>query len=430
MNHSLDNEQDSNNEKAYQLPPLSLLSENTEVIEDKDDFEAKATAQKIQKIYKSFGIDVTIPDYYCGARVTRYEVCPGMGVRIKDITSLKYDLMLHLETTDLRMDMPKPGNPISVGIEIPNQKIRWVYLNSIIKSDEFQNNKFKLPIVIGKGFNDKIVIYDLAKMPHLIIGGNIGSGKSVVIESIIISLIFKTTPEDVKLILIDPKVVELSRFIGIPNILLSAITPYVEKGIGALNWAVNEMKTRFNIFSQNEVKDIDGYNEKMIRLMEEHKAGSNLECKSVEKMSHIVIIIDELVDFMREYPNKTEEYIVRLAQLARPCGIHLIITTQTPTSNVLTGLIKANIPSRIALYVGVADDSRLIIDEPGAEKLMGLGDMLFLPSDYSSPVRIQGAFMPEDESEAVLDYIKSNNTCNVSEMEKIESEVGSLSNQI
>lgn len=408
MNHSFDNEQDTNNEKAYQLPPLSLLSENTEVVEDNDDFVAKATGQKIQEIYKNFGVDVIVSDYYCGARVNRYEVRPGTGVRIKDITALKYDLMLHLGTPDLRMDIPKPGNPISVGIEIPNKKSRWVYLNSILRSDEFQNNKFKLPIVIGKGFNDKVVIHDLAKMPHLIVSGYTGSGKSSLIDSFIMSLIFKTTPEDVKLMLIDPKIVDLSRYNGIPNLLLPVITD-IEKGIGALNWAVNEMESRFNIFAQNGAKDIDGYN---------------------DKMSHIVIIINELADYMRLYPYITEEYIVRLAQLARPCGIHLIITTQTPTSNVLTGLIKANIPSRIALYVGVADDSRLIIDEPGAEKLMGLGDMLYFPSDYSSPVRIQGAFMPEDESEAVLDYIKSNNTCNVSEMEKIESEVGSLSNQI
>lgn len=408
MNHSFDNEQDSNNEKAYQFPPLSLLSDNTEVIEDKDDFEAKATAQKIQEIYKNFGIDVIVSDYYCGARVTRYEVRPGTGVRIKDITTLKYDLMLHLGTQDLRMDIPKPGNPISVGIEIPNKKSRWVYLNSIIRNDEFQNNKFKLPIVIGKGFNDKIVIYDLAKMPHLIIGGNTGSGKSSLIDSFIMSLIYKTTPEDVKLMLIDPKIVDLIKYNGIPNLLLPVITD-IEKGIGALNWAVNEMESRFNIFAQNCVKDIDGYN---------------------DKMPHIVIIIDELADYMRLYPDKTEEYIVRLAQLGRPCGIHLIITTQTPTSSVLTGLIKANIPSRIALSVGSADDSRLIIDEPGAEKLMGLGDMLFFPSKYPTPMRIQGALMPEDESEVVLDYIKSNNTCNVSEMEKLERKVSSLSEQI
>ena len=355
--------------------------------------ELLASAAKLEETLKSFGVNAKVIVVSKGPSVTRYELQPSAGVKVSKIINLSDDIALSLAAKGVRIEAPIPGKA-AVGIEIPNQVTSAVFLREVLDSDVFKNTKSKLAFALGKDISGNCVVADLTKMPHLLIAGATGSGKSVCINTLIISILYKYSPNDVKLLMVDPKVVELNVYNGIPHLLIPVVTN-PKKAAGALNWAVNEMTKRYNTFAETGVRNIEGYNE----LYEKGKVEN--------KMQWIVIIIDELADLMMVCPGDVEDYIARLAQMARAAGMHLVIATQRPSVDVITGIIKANIPSRISFAVSSQIDSRTILESSGAEKLLGKGDMLYYPVGESKPIRVQGAFITEEEVEKVVGYIKS-----------------------
>jgi len=386
--------------QSYQFPPMSLLKLPKKKGKINIDMENKATAIRLQQTLQNFGVKVTITDISCGPSVTRYELQPEQGVKVSKIVSLADDIKLNLAAADIRIEAPIPGKA-AIGIEVPNKEAGSVSLRELLEDDSFLNSSSKIVFAAGKDIAGKPIVADIAKMPHLLIAGATGSGKSVCINTIIMSILYKAKPDEVKLIMVDPKVVELSVYNGIPHLLIPVVTD-PKKASGALNWAVVEMMDRYKKFAQMSVRNLKGYNaeiEKMSVAEDEVRP---------EKMPEIVIIIDELADLMMVAPGEVEDAICRLAQLARAAGIHLVIATQRPSVNVITGIIKANVPSRIAFSVSSGVDSRTIIDMNGAEKLLGKGDMLFFPSGYPKPVRVQGAFVSDEEVSAVVDFLKQN----------------------
>ncbi len=382
----------------YVFPPLNLLKRGNGDKNSTDKGELRSTAMKLQQTLANFGVKVTVTDANCGPSVTRYELQPEQGVKVSKIVSLADDIKLNLAASDIRIEAPIPGKA-AVGIEVPNKTNSMVMLGDLFSGPEFKKHGSPIAFAAGKDIGGQTVIADIAKMPHLLIAGATGSGKSVCINTIIMSILYKAKPEDVKLIMIDPKVVELSVYNGIPHLLIPVVTD-PKKAAGALNWAVAEMTERYNKFALYGVRDLKGYNEKVDTIQDIED-----ENKPV-KLPQIVIIVDELADLMMVSSNEVEDAIVRLSQLARAAGIHLIIATQRPSVNVITGLIKANVPSRIAFSVSSGVDSRTIIDMNGAEKLLGKGDMLFYPQGYQKPARVQGAFVSDEEVSAVVEFIK------------------------
>lgn len=384
----------------YRFPDTSLLSPPKKNIEGMTDDELRQTAAKLKNTLDSFGVKVEMKNISCGPTVTRYELQPAMGVKVSRITGLTDDIKLSLAASDIRIEAPIPGKS-AVGIEVPNKKTTMVLLRDLLESREFKEHPSSLAFAVGKDIGGKTIVSDIAKMPHLLIAGATGSGKSVCINTLIMSILYKASPEDVKLIMVDPKVVELSVYNGIPHLLIPVVTD-PKKASGALNWAVAEMMERYKKFADLGVRDIKGFNAK-VSVVE------NEQDERFQKMPQIVIIVDELADLMMVSPGEVEDAICRLAQLARAAGIHLIIATQRPSVNVITGLIKANVPSRVAFAVSSAVDSRTILDGGGAEKLLGNGDMLFFPSGYPKPVRIQGSFISDKEVSAVVEFLTAEN---------------------
>ncbi len=384
---------------SYVMPPIYLLEASGRIDTDLQQQELKIIGEKLVETLKSFGVQTKIVDICRGPSVTRYELQPAAGVKVSKITNLADDLALNLAAVGVRIEAPIP-NKAAVGIEVPNKNKTTVRMRELIESNAFNNSKSNLTVVLGRDIAGKVTIADLAKMPHMLIAGTTGSGKSVCINSLIVSLIYKSSPDDVRFLMIDPKVVELGIYNGIPHLLVPVVTD-PRKAAGALGWAVTEMLSRYKIFADSNVKDLHGYNElaKSNNYVDENGQPMN-------KMPQIVIIIDELADLMMAAPNEVEDYICRLAQMARAAGMHLLVATQRPTVNVVTGLIKANIPSRIAFAVSSTIDSRTILDATGAEKLLGAGDMLFSPVGAHKPTRIQGCFVNEAEIEKIVDSIK------------------------
>ena len=377
----------------YVFPSIDLLA----VPKQGEVFDRKAihgVAVKLQKTLASFGVDAKVTNITKGPTVTRYELTPSTGVKVSKIVNLSDDIALNLAAKSIRIEAPIPGKA-AVGIEVPNAICESVMLREVIESDAFKNHKSKLAFALGKDAAGEVCVGDIAKMPHVLIAGATGSGKSVCINSIIVSILYKAKPSEVKMILVDPKMVELSGYNGIPHLLIPVVTD-PKKAAGALNWAVQEMVNRYNLFASKGVKDIKGYN----MVMEKESEGV--------KLPQIVIIIDELADLMMVAPNDVEDAICRLAQMARAAGMHLVIATQRPSVDVITGIIKANIPSRIAFTVSSQVDSRTILDMAGAEKLLGKGDMLYYPVGETKPLRMQGTFISEKEIESIVDEIKSN----------------------
>ncbi|WP_415990229.1 DNA translocase FtsK 4TM domain-containing protein [Intestinibacter bartlettii] len=375
----------SNGSSNYKKPSINCLKNYNG---SKNSYKEQNKSKEVIDTLKNFNIEIQDCNATFGPTITRYEVSPKPGTKVSKIVNLSDDLALSLAARSIRIEAPVPGKSV-IGIEVPNDKPQVVGLREVITSNEFINDPSSLAVGLGKEISGKPLIADLAKMPHLLIAGATGSGKSVCVNTIITSLLYKSSPEEVKLLLIDPKVVEFAHYNGIPH-LLSPVVTDPKKASNALNWAVNEMNKRYQLFAENGVKDIAGYNRK---------------CEN--KMHKIVIIIDELADLMMACGNEVEDYICRLAQMARAAGMHLIIATQRPSVDVITGIIKANIPSRIAFAVSSQTDSRTILDMGGAEKLLGKGDMLYYPLGAAKPVRIQGAFISEEESEKVIDEIKA-----------------------
>lgn len=378
--------------KEYVFPPIDLLGKEPEYTGGETREEMLENAKKLEDTLHSFGVSAKVVQINKGPTVTRYELTPSQGVKVSKIVNLSDDIALNLAATGIRIEAPIPGKA-AVGIEVPNKEVQSVYMRTVLESDAFKNAESKLTFVLGKDIAGNCVVTDIAKMPHLLIAGATGSGKSVCINTIITSIIYKAKPEEVKLLLVDPKVVELSIYNGIPHLLIPVVTD-PKKAAGALNWAVKEMLLRYNTFAESHVRDIKGYN-----AMKKEKGETDL-------MPQIVIIIDELADLMMAAPNEVEESICRLAQLARAAGMHLIIATQRPSVDIITGVIKANIPSRIAFAVSSGIDSRTILDTVGAEKLLGKGDMLFYPTGKIKPIRVQGAFVTDKEVENIVDFVK------------------------
>lgn len=389
---SLQENKEDEGEDNYKFPPLDLLKEYDQL--DIDDSIIIKKAEKIEKTLQEFSIEARVVQIDKGPTVTCFELEPKPGVKVSKIVNLADDLSLALATSGIRIQAPIPGKSV-IGLEIENEVKNSVALKEMFVSEEFQKEKSKMPMALGKDISGKCIISSIDKMPHLLIAGATGSGKSVCINTLIMSILYKASPDDVKLILIDPKVVELSIYNNIPHLAIPVVTD-PQKASSALNWAVREMERRYEIFSKNHVRDINSYNRKN-------------KDNSLEKLSYIVIIIDELSDLMMISANDVEDSICRLAQMARACGIHLIIATQRPTVDVITGTIKANIPSRISFAVSSQIDSRTILDQSGAEKLIGKGDMLFYPSTASKARRIQGAFVSDEEVEEVVNYLISKN---------------------
>jgi len=386
----------------YQFPPVDLLSRPVYKNTGNAEEELHQTAEKLRSTLESFGVRVTINNVSRGPAVTRYELQPEQGVKVSKITGLADDIKLNLAAADVRIEAPIPGKA-AVGIEVPNKENTAVFLRELIESPEFLNHSSNLAFTVGKDIGGQNVVADIAKMPHVLIAGATGSGKSVCINTIIMSILYKAHPNDVKLIMVDPKVVELSVYNGIPHLLIPVVTD-PKKASAALNWAVAEMMERYEKFAALGVRDLKGYNKRIEEAAEEGHTDDKFQ-----KLPQIVIIVDELADLMMVAPGEVEDAICRLAQLARAAGIHLIIATQRPSVNVITGLIKANVPSRVAFAVSSGVDSRTILDSVGAEKLLGKGDMLFYPSGYPKPVRIQGAFVSDKEVNQVVDFLKGQN---------------------
>lgn len=396
----------------YKFPPISILGKDPQAGTTQSKAQMLATAQKLEDTLKSFGVDAKVMQINQGPTVTRYEVSPSHGVKVSKIVNLADDIALNLAASGIRIEAPIPGKA-AVGIEVPNKEQQSVYLRTVLESEQFKKFPSKLAFALGQDIAGNAVVTDIAKMPHLLIAGATGSGKSVCINTLITSIIYKAKPDEVKLILVDPKVVELSVYNGIPHLMIPVVTD-PKKAAGALNWAVREMLARYNSFAEHSVRDIKGFN-----AMKAENGESDF-------MPQIVIIIDELADLMMASPKEVEDSICRLAQMARAAGIHLIIATQRPSVDVITGVIKANIPSRLAFAVSSGIDSRTILDMNGAEKLLGKGDMLFYPTGMSKPVRIQGAFVTDKEVENIVDFLKkesSGTDYNETVMEEISSAV-------
>lgn len=384
--------------KKYKFPPLSLLSKNENSSSSSIE-SLSQTAHKLEDALDSFGVSARVTDVSQGPSVTRYELEPAVGVKVSRITSLADDLKLHLAAKDIRIEAPIPGKS-AVGIEVPNAVSSGVKLRELFEDGEFKNFGGNIAFAVGKDISGKVIVTDISKMPHMLIAGSTGSGKSVCINTIIMSIIYKHDPKDVQLIMVDPKVVELNVYNGIPHLMIPVVTD-PKKAAGALNWAVNEMTERYKLFADQSVRDLKGYNAKVDGMRE------NGDSDAPAHLPQIVIIVDELADLMMVAAKEVEESICRLAQLARACGIHLILATQRPSVDVITGLIKANMPSRVAFAVSSGTDSRTILDMNGAEKLLGKGDMLFYPQGYTKPSRIQGAFVSDEEVSEVVDFVKN-----------------------
>ena len=389
LEHTLTVEDDN-----YEFPPLNLLSEGDSKGVKGGKKALADTASKLQKTLYSFGVSAKVENVSVGPAITRYELKPAEGVRVSKIANLADDIALNLAAKTIRIEAPIPGKQ-AVGIEVPNEKSELVHIRDILESDEFIDNKSKLAFALGKDVSGATIVTDIAKMPHVMIAGATGSGKSVCINTLITSIIYKAKPSEVKLVMVDPKIVELSVYNGIPHLLIPVVTD-PKKAAGALAWAVQEMENRYAMFASKGVRDLKGYND----------AIANDD--TIGKLPHIVIIIDELADLMMVAKGDVEDAICRLAQKARAAGMHLVIATQRPSVDVITGLIKANIPSRIAFAVSSQVDSRTILDQVGAEKLLGKGDMLFYPTGAPKPVRIQGAFISDKEVEKVVNFVKAN----------------------
>ena len=397
--------------KKYVRPNADLLNINTNLKLDKNEKkELLENADKLEKTLLSFGVEAKILEVTKGPSVTRFELQPKAGIKVSKIVNLSDDIALGLAAKGVRIEAPIPGKS-AIGIEVPNKEQTPVFFREILESNEFKNNNYKVACALGKDITGKCIVTDISKMPHVLIAGATGSGKSVCINTLIVSILYKYSPEDVKLLMVDPKVVELSVYNGIPHLLIPVVTD-PKKAAAALNWAVNEMTRRYKLFADNGVRNVDSYNE--------------LVKKGVidKKLPYIVIIIDELADLMMACPRDVEDYICRLAQMARAAGMHLVIATQRPSVDVITGLIKANVPSRISFAVSSQVDSRTILDSTGAEKLLGKGDMLFYPVGESKPKRVQGAFISEEEVENVVSFIrdiKSDSKCESEILEYINS---------
>ena len=383
-------------EENYVFPPVKILKKMDKSSLKGGTKALTETATRLQKTLYSFGVSAKVENVTVGPAITRYELKPAEGVRVSKIANLADDIALNLAAETIRIEAPIPGKQ-AVGIEVPNKEKEMVGLREVIESDEFQNNNSKLSVALGKDVAGSAVIADIAKMPHVLIAGSTGSGKSVCINTLVTSIIYNSKPSEVKLIMVDPKVVELSVYNGIPHLLIPVVTD-PKKAAGALAWAVQEMDDRYNKFAEKGVRDLKGYN----------KVVENEE--NLGKLPQIVIIVDELADLMMVAAKDVEEAICRLAQKARAAGMHLVIATQRPSVDVITGLIKANVPSRIAFAVSSQIDSRTILDQTGAEKLLGKGDMLFFPAGASKPTRVQGAFVSDEEVEQIVEFIKSNGT--------------------
>ena len=387
--------------KPYRFPPVNLLTPPKRG-GAKGDADVRETAIKLKQTMESFGVNVTITDYSRGPAVTRFEMTPEVGVKVSKILSLQDDIKLNLAAADIRIEAPIPGKA-AIGIEVPNGETQMVTFRELIDNDTFKNAKSKISFAIGKDIGGQTIIGDIAKMPHMLIAGATGSGKSVCINTIIMSILYKAKPEEVRMIMIDPKQVELAAYNGLPHMLIPVVTD-AKKAAGALNWAVQEMERRYKLFSEYNVRNLEGFNKK---VRDEGEAGpEDLEHANFRFLPQIVVIVDELADLMMVAHGEVEEAIVRLSQLARAAGIHLIIATQRPSVDVITGLIKANVPSRIAFAVSSGTDSRTILDMVGAGKLLGKGDMLYFPTGIPKPIRVQGAFVSDEEVVAVTDYIK------------------------
>ena len=404
LQHTLVVEEDN-----YVFPSINLLSKPEKKALKGGTKALQETAAKLQRTLYSFGVQAKVENVSVGPAITRYELKPAEGVRVSKIANLADDIALNLAAETIRIEAPIPGKQ-AVGIEVPNKEKEMVPLRDVIESEEFQHNNSKLSIALGKDVAGNVAIGNIAKMPHVLIAGSTGSGKSVCINTIITSIIYNAKPSEVKLVMVDPKVVELSVYNGIPHLLIPVVTD-PKKAAGALAWAVQEMDNRYNLFAEKGVRDLKGYNHAV------EKEGE------IGKLPQIVIIIDELADLMMVAAKEVEESICRLAQKARAAGMHLVIATQRPSVDVITGLIKANVPSRIAFAVSSQVDSRTILDQVGAEKLLGKGDMLFFPAGEAKPVRVQGAFVSDEEVEAIVEFIKSNGTATYSEdiLESIEN---------
>ena len=381
-------------DENYQYPPIEILSKGEKKAIKGGAKALTDVATRLQKTLYSFGVQAKVENVTVGPAITRYELKPAEGVRVSKIANLADDIALNLAAETIRIEAPIPGKQ-AVGIEVPNQEKEMVHLREVLESDEFAESKSKMSVALGKDVAGKVTIADMAKMPHTLIAGSTGSGKSVCINTIITSIIYKAKPSEVKLVMVDPKVVELSVYNGIPHLLIPVVTD-PKKAAGALAWAVQEMDNRYNLFAQKGVRDLKGYN----ALIEKEEG--------VGKLPQILIIIDELADLMMVAAKEVEDSICRLAQKARAAGMHLIIATQRPSVDVITGIIKANIPSRIAFAVSSQVDSRTILDQVGAEKLLGKGDMLFYPTGAAKPTRIQGAFVSDEEVEKIVSFVKTN----------------------
>ncbi len=396
-------------DEHYEYPPLEILAKPRKKALKGGARALTDTATKLQRTLYSFGVSAKVENVSVGPAITRYELKPAEGVRVSKIANLADDIALNLAAETIRIEAPIPGKQ-AVGIEVPNKEKEAVHLREVLESEEFANNKSKLTVGLGKDVAGNVKLADIAKMPHVLIAGSTGSGKSVCINSIITSIIYNSKPSEVKMVMVDPKVVELSVYNGIPHLLIPVVTD-PKKAAGALAWAVQEMDNRYNLFAKKGVRDLKGYN----------KAVENDE--ETGKLPQIVIIVDELADLMMVAAKDVEEAICRLAQKARAAGMHLVIATQRPSVDVITGLIKANVPSRIAFAVSSQVDSRTILDSVGAEKLLGKGDMLFFPTGAPKPLRVQGAFVSDEEVEKIVDFVKQNGTATYSEdiLETIEN---------
>jgi S-DNA-T family DNA segregation ATPase FtsK/SpoIIIE len=381
-------------EHGYRIPPTDLLIRPQVNIYEKDRARlAENNARLLEETLNSFGVSAKVTQVSRGPVITRYELHPAPGVKVSRIVSLADDIALNLAAPSVRIEAPIPGKA-AVGIEVPNRDISPVYLREVLESEEFIYHPSRIAVALGKDIAGKNIIADIAQMPHLLIAGATGSGKSVCINALILSILYKASPQEVKMIMIDPKMVELNQYNGIPHLLIPVVTN-PKKAAGALNWAVQEMTSRYNLFADKGVRDIDDYN-------------MSVETPD-ERLPQMLVIIDELSDLMMVAPAEVEDAVCRLAQMARAAGIHLIIATQRPSVDVITGLIKANIPSRIAFAVSSQVDSRTILDMGGAEKLLGRGDMLFYPVGANKPIRVQGSFVTAKEVESVVNYIKQQN---------------------
>lgn len=410
---------DSKSTADYKFPPIELLKTAKSKGASNTEASVRETAMKLKSTLENFGVNVTITDYSCGPSVTRYELQPEQGVKVSKIVNLADDIKLNLAAADIRIEAPIPGKA-AIGIEVPNKEASSVYFRDLLESENFKKFPSNIAFAVGKDIGGQVIVADIAKMPHLLVAGATGSGKSVCINTLIMSILYKANPNDVKLIMVDPKQVELSIYNGIPHMLIPVVTD-PKKAAGALNWAVMEMTNRYQLFAQYNVRNLQGYNEKVKEV-----TGTEEGNEELKKLPQIIIIVDELADLMMVAHGEVEDAIVRLSQLARAAGIHLVIATQRPSVDVITGLIKANVPSRIAMTVSSGVDSRTILDMNGAEKLLGKGDMLFYPTGYPKPVRVQGAFLSDDEIANVCDFLRSQNGESTYD-EKITQEIASSS---